>query len=278
MSTYIIAYVPVLHDGYRRFFERHPDADGVYVLSEEVLAAFDYIHRKDIRRLAPEAMVEALRTLSIGASVDVATDETLSKLAREDATFIFPKEDVSRQIAEKYFPRHQVVYDDVFLRWDKHNTVTQQELDPDEKITQEQFDRDVLARGDELAQSASDWYRQIGALIVKDGEVIMSARNHHVPSDHQPYMDGDPRSTLFKGVHIELSTVLHAEAGLVAEAARRGISLDGASMYVTTFPCPPCAKQVAYAGIKKLYYRDGYAVLDGKRILTDNGVEIIRVT
>ena len=45
-------------------------------------------------------------------------------------------------------------------------------------------------------------------------------------------------------------------------------------MYVTVFPCPPCAKLIAYSGIKRLYCGGGYAVLDGEEVLKSNGVEI----
>ena len=49
-------------------------------------------------------------------------------------------------------------------------------------------------------------------------------------------------------------------------------------MYVTDFPCPPCAKLIAGAGVAKLYYRDGYAVLDGQDVLDVAGVEIVQVS
>ena len=48
-------------------------------------------------------------------------------------------------------------------------------------------------------------------------------------------------------------------------------------MYVTTFPCPTCAKLIAYSGIKKLYAGGGYAVLDGELVLKAKGVKIIFV-
>ena len=47
-------------------------------------------------------------------------------------------------------------------------------------------------------------------------------------------------------------------------------------MYVTDFPCPPCAKLIAGAGIAKLCFREGYAVLDGQDVLEAAGVEIVR--
>lgn len=91
-------------------------------------------------------------------------------------------------------------------------------------------------------------------------------------------MVGDPRSNFFQGVGLDLSTATHAEAGLIAAAARAGRSTDGATMFVTTYPCPPCAKLIAGAGIARLYYRDGYAVLDGADVLAAAGIEVVHVT
>ena len=80
-----------------------------------------------------------------------------------------------------------------------------------------------------------------------------------------------------KGRHIELTTDQHAESVVISEAAKKGIALEGADLYMSTFPCPPCAKLVAAAGIRRCYFSSGYAMLDGERILKDRGVEIIRV-
>jgi dCMP deaminase len=135
----------------------------------------------------------------------------------------------------------------------------------------------MVAAAHQAATKSSDWWRHVGAVLVKDEKIILSTFNTHVPSEQMPYVNGDPRSNFSKGVHLELSTAIHAEARLIAQAAKEGVSLDGASLYVTTFPCPPCAKLVAYAGIKKLYFDEGYGVLDGEQILKQQGVEIVQV-
>ena len=44
----------------------------------------------------------------------------------------------------------------------------------------------------------------------------------------------------------------------VADAARRGISLEGATAYLTHFPCLTCAKILASAGIRKIIYHHDY--------------------
>jgi dCMP deaminase len=63
----------------------------------------------------------------------------------------------------------------------------------------------------------------------------------------------------------------------VAEAAAKGVSLEGGSLYVNIFPCPPCAKLIAYSGIKNLYYSGGYGALDGESVLKAKGVKIIYI-
>ena len=55
----------------------------------------------------------------------------------------------------------------------------------------------------------------------------------------------------------EQSTV-HAEQNAVADAARRGSSVEGCVAYVTHFPCINCAKIMAAAGIAEIRYRDDY--------------------
>jgi dCMP deaminase len=188
-----------------------------------------------------------------------------------------PKEDVMLKLWEQCFPKHEVFLDSVFLRWDKHNTVTETNLHPDVQISSEEFDKKMIILADEEAEKSSDWWRRVGSVIVKDGKMILVSHNKHLPSEHTPYVNGDPRNNFHKGVHLELGTSIHGEAGAIADAARQGISLDGAEIYVTTFPCPPCAKLIACAGIKKIYYRVGYGVLDGESILKQYGVEIIQV-
>jgi dCMP deaminase len=106
---------------------------------------------------------------------------------------------------------------------------------------------------------------------------VYKAHNLYVPADQTPYDEGDPRSNFTGGKHFESSLAIHAEAQLVAQAAKEGISLKGVDIYCDTFPCPPCAKQLAYSGVKRVFYRNGYSVLDGERILKSQGVEIIFV-
>ncbi|WP_143178014.1 anti-phage dCTP deaminase [Cystobacter ferrugineus] len=57
---------------------------------------------------------------------------------------------------------------------------------------------------------------------------------------------------------IEFMRPVHAEMAALMEAARRGVSVQGSVMYVTTFPCHECARHIIAAGISRVVYVDPY--------------------
>lgn len=275
MNKFVVSYVPVLHEGYLRLFKKYKDAK-LLIFGKEVIKEFTHLS-KEIREVDPSLMMRAIESLKVVKEVSVAKVSDLKKLNSKECLVVLPDEDVTREVYEKYFPDAKVKFDPIFLRWDKHKSMEDQPVKADQNISKEEFDQTVIKTLQKEAERSSDWWRRVGAAIVKEGKIILSARNKHVPSDHSPYAEGDPRNNFHKGQEIALSTALHSEAGLIAEAAKKGISLNGASMYVTTFPCPPCAKQIAFSGIKKLYYAGGYSILNQERILKSQGVKIIFV-
>lgn len=61
----------------------------------------------------------------------------------------------------------------------------------------------------------------------------------------------------------------HAEANAIAWAARCGIAIEGASLYVTLSPCLPCAKMILTAGIQAVYFAEPYRDTSGLDYLSD---------
>jgi cytidine deaminase len=57
---------------------------------------------------------------------------------------------------------------------------------------------------------------------------------------------------------IEFGRIVHAEMSALSDAARKGIPVEGATLYCTTFPCHICAKLIVSAGIKKVVYLEPY--------------------
>ncbi len=270
----VLAYVPVLHEGYRRFLERHARGARAFVIGPELHADLRPL-AKDVRALTAEDAARALESLGIAASVGVLDELGAGRLAEEPGlTLTLPAEDVSYAVVERWFPRAEVRYAPAFLRWDKTKTV--QLLDP-APVRVAAPDQALADLAEDAALRSLDWWRQVGAAIrFADGSVEAATNEHH-PHPHAIYAAGDPRANFTKGVALELSTATHAEAALIARAARAGRSTEGATMYVTDFPCPPCAKLIANAGVARLYFREGYAVLDGRDVLEAAGVEVVAV-
>ena len=270
MSDAVVAYVPVLHEGYRRFLEAHGRGRPLYVIGPELHADYRPL-AKDIRALSADLVAASVAAWDLCSSVSVLDRRGAEELAASGASLVLPAEDVSYQVVERFFPRAEVLSDSAFLRWDKTRTV--QLLRPTAPEVE-----DPLAVAAEFAATASiDWWRQVGAAIRFASGEVRSVANVHSPHELSPYAAGDPRSNFTKGVHLELSTATHAEAALIAGAARDGIATEGAVMYVTDFPCPPCAKLIAAAGVARLYFREGYAVLDGEDVLRAAGTELLKI-
>ncbi len=275
MSKDILAYVPVLHEGYRQFFDRHRDANVIWIFSSALIQESDYLY-KEIRALDPGLMSQAIKSVSL-LPVGIAGAEMLQVMNRNGWSLVMPDEDVCHQVAERHLTNCNVTFDSMFLRWDRKNILQEQSVTPHRTIAVTDVDKELIGLAFKKAQKSSDWWRQVGAVAACRGSVLLTAYNRHMPSPHTPYSNGDPRNALFHGVHIEFGTVLHAEKAIICEAAKRGIRLDGAYLYVSTFPCPPCAKAIVAAGFWRCYYSSGYAMLDGESILQQSGVEVVYV-
>jgi dCMP deaminase len=276
MSKIIFAYIPVLHEGYRKFISSQKDVDTLYLWGQDLIEESDYL-AKEIRALSPELMKKSLEALNFGLRIEILTKNRITEIASFLGEIIMPDDDISHGFVEKYLADKKITFANIFLRWDRRNSVRENKIANDQVITSDEFSKKMVRVAEGEAEKSSDWWRHVGSVIVKDGKVILVGHNHHVPSEHIPYANGDPRNAFHKGECLELSTAIHAEASLIAEAARQGLSLEGAEIYVTAFPCPPCAKLIAYSGIKKIYYKEGYGVLDGEGIMKTKGIEIFFV-
>lgn len=73
---------------------------------------------------------------------------------------------------------------------------------------------------------------------------------------------------------IEFGRSVHAEMAAVTDAARRGVSTAGCSLYVTTFPCHECARNVVASGISRVVYVEPY----GKSLAAELYGNAINVT
>ena len=271
-----VLYMPVVHRGYLNFFESLKNVDAVFVINTDIAKGLQSSLRKDIRALESSEIVRIISSF-FSNTTDIREFNTHSDTDGYNE-FVLPDEELSRQFASKYLDYNKVEFVSVFLRWDSKNSVSSNEVFESFEISSTEFDKKIMSACQLESAKSADWWRQVGGCIVKGSNVILPPiHNQHVPNTIQPYFDGDPRASFHKGENIEISTALHVELSLIAMAAEIGFGLSGASLYVTTFPCPWCAKAIAYSGIEKVYFEEGYSVLDAQSILDSNDVKIIRV-
>lgn len=277
-----ISYIPVLHKGYQQFFSalKERGVGELYLIGDDILAAheeLDYLNRKDRLRAVTTADMKNAIMATAEFAVHELTLAAVKELADDKVEIVTPREDVGKVVVQTYFSAQPVEYIDIFLRWHRDNTGEDAAVASHNTISLSDFQREVFARAFEEAEKSSDWWRQVGAALVKGDEVLFVTHNEHMPDEQLPNVFGDTRALFKKGIHIEYVTAAHAEVVAIAEAAKRGIATEGAELYITDFPCPYCARLIAKSGIKKVYFIKGYAVLDGDDFLKGEGVELVRV-
>lgn len=89
---------------------------------------------------------------------------------------------------------------------------------------------------------------KVGCILVKDKRLIAQGYNGYLP--------GAPHKQVIRNNH-EIATV-HAEQNAISDCAKRGVSCDGATAYITHFPCVNCAKLLYASGIKEIVYINDY--------------------
>jgi dCMP deaminase len=94
----------------------------------------------------------------------------------------------------------------------------------------------------------------VGSVIVRDKTILSTGYNGSIR--------GMPHCTevghMMENDHCVAT--IHAEANAVIQAAKNGVVIDGASIYVTASPCWSCFKMLANGGIRRIcfgeFYRD----------------------
>ncbi len=278
MKKIIILYVPVLHQGYLRFFKKHRDAEILFLPGKKLVSEFTTA-AEEIRQIDAEKMRVIIESSGLHKHVWILERKEIPELKKNISRIITANDSVSLGITEKYFPEAPKTIDTIFLRWDEKNVYSQKDVKYD-RVSTDDFDRKMIAETKEESKKSSDWWRRVGAVLLKKAKqkkLIIAGYNSHVPSEHTPYSLGDPRDFIKAGEKSEISSTVHAEEMVFIKAVRNGISVAGTDLYATVFPCPRCAKLIAYSGIKRLFFASGHASLDGFEILKSQNVEVVFV-
>ena len=88
----------------------------------------------------------------------------------------------------------------------------------------------------------------VGCLLIKDNRIISQGYNGYLPGcvHEQKMRDGHEMATI------------HAEINTITDCARRGVSCNKTTAYITHYPCLNCMKSLCAAGISEIYYINDY--------------------
>lgn len=137
----------------------------------------------------------------------------------------------------------------------------------------------------EMADLISSWAscyqenRKIGAVIVKNKRIMTTGYNG-APAGVKTCVER--KSCLRRELNIpsgtcqEICYAIHAEQNAIIQAAKLGVSIDGATLYCTHQPCSVCAKMIINAGIVRVVYREGYPDDFARQLLSEAGVALER--
>ena len=89
---------------------------------------------------------------------------------------------------------------------------------------------------------------QVGCLLVKDNRIVSQGYNGFLPDcDHTSVMrDGHEQATV------------HAEQNALMDCAKRGVSCNNSTAYITHYPCIICSRLLLAAGIREIKYLQDY--------------------
>lgn len=107
--------------------------------------------------------------------------------------------------------------------------------------------------------------RQVGALIVKDKNIIAEGYNG-TPSGFENNCEDCNGETLW--------FVQHAEANAIFKVAKSTQSSDGSTLYNTLCPCCDCSKMILGVGITNVFFSQTYKTFEGIELLWKAGVNI----
>lgn len=121
--------------------------------------------------------------------------------------------------------------------------------------------------------------RQVGAVIVKDKQILSTGYNGSPSGLSHCAEKGCLRQQLGipSGERTEICRAVHAEQNALVQAAKHGVSINGADIYTTFQPCVLCTKLIINAGIKRVFYRFPYPDKLAQEMAAEAELELIQL-
>jgi len=108
----------------------------------------------------------------------------------------------------------------------------------------------------------------VGCTIVKNNRLIATGYNG--------FLKGCPHRSRVVNGHEQFT--IHAEQNAICDAAQRGISIKGATAYITHFPCLNCFKLLIASGVAEIkYFSDYHNNQLVKDMAIENNIRLIQL-
>lgn len=136
-----------------------------------------------------------------------------------------------------------------------------------------------------LAETVAEWSscfqqnRHVGAVAVRDKRVLTTGYNGASQGIESCSERGEclrRTKNIPSGTMQEICYAVHAEQNAICQAAKLGISLEGATMYVTHQPCVICTRMIINSGIKRVVYKNGYPDDFARELFSKSDVQLVR--
>lgn len=126
-----------------------------------------------------------------------------------------------------------------------------------------------------LASVRSTCRRKVGAVITRDNLIISTGYNGSPKGlNHCSEKGGCMRelNKIASGTRQELCRAVHAEQNAIIQAAVKGDSIKGGTLYTNTYPCSICARMIINSEIKRIVYDSDYEDELAKELLKESNI------
>ncbi|MFU8805950.1 MAG: deoxycytidylate deaminase [Bradymonadaceae bacterium] len=134
------------------------------------------------------------------------------------------------------------------------------------------WDEYFMAIATQVATRATCDRKHVGAVIVRDLTILSTGYNGSIRGlDHC-----DDAGHMMEAGHCVRT--IHAEANAIIQAAKNGVAIKDASIYITASPCWPCFKMIANAGITRIIFGEFYRDNRIYEIAQTLGIELLQIS
>lgn len=133
----------------------------------------------------------------------------------------------------------------------------------------------------EMTRLVSNWSscykcnRQVGAVVVRDKRILTTGYNGAPAGVMSCKERGEclrEKLGIASGTRQEMCYAVHAEQNAIIQAAKLGISLEGATLYCTHQPCSMCSRMIINSGIVRVVYEQGYPDEFSLKLFSEAGI------